>query len=39
VSDGACIEFLQWRHHRATWIRPEPPNVQPAFLIGSLRID
>jgi ABC-type amino acid transport substrate-binding protein len=23
----------------ATWIRPEPPDVQPAFTMGSLRID
>ncbi|HSD54251.1 MAG TPA: transporter substrate-binding domain-containing protein [Burkholderiales bacterium] len=23
----------------ASWIRPEPPDVQPAFTIGSLRVD
>ena len=34
------IELARWAEVAgATWIRPVPPDVQPAFTIGSLRSD
>jgi hypothetical protein len=36
----ASGELARWaKAAGATWIRPEAPDVQPAFTIGSLRSD
>ncbi|HTO50966.1 MAG TPA: transporter substrate-binding domain-containing protein [Burkholderiales bacterium] len=37
LADGALARWAE--EAGASWIRPEPPDVQPAFTINSLRVD